>query len=124
MIFYRTDQGKTLQSRPCPGGGNSWTDLLFYERPLYSLLVVAGIAGAEQYHNTFPGYGQGAEGYAKRLASTYADTVASRMLGSAVFPVLLHQDPRYFYRGSGTVRSRLVYAIISAVVTRGDNSRP
>jgi hypothetical protein len=86
-----------------------------------SLLVVAGIAGAEQYHNTFPGYGQGAEGYAKRLGSTYADTVASRMLGSAVFPVLLHQDPRYFYRGSGTVRSRLAYAVISAVVTRGDN---
>ena len=53
-----------------------------------SFLAVAGIAGAEQYHNTFPGYGQGAEGYAKRFGSTYADTVASRMLGSAVFPVL------------------------------------
>jgi hypothetical protein len=88
-----------------------------------SLLVVAGLAGAEQYHNTFPGYGQGAEGYAKRLGSTYADTVASRMLGSAVFPVLLHQDPRYFYRGSGTVRSRLAYAVVSAVVARGDNGQ-
>lgn len=88
-----------------------------------SFLVVAGIAGAEQYHNTFPGYGQGAEGYAKRFGSTYADTVASRMLGSAVFPVLFHQDPRYFYRGSGTVRSRLAYAVMCAVVSRGDNGR-
>jgi hypothetical protein len=88
-----------------------------------SFLVVAGIAGAEQYHKTFPGYGQGAEGYAKRFGSTYADTVASRMLGSAVFPVLFHQDPRYFYRGSGSVRSRLTYAVLCAVVSRGDNGR-
>ena len=88
-----------------------------------SFLVVAGIAGAEQYHKTFPGYGQGAEGYAKRFGSTYADTVASRMLGSAVFPVLFHQDPRYFYRGSGSVRSRLSYAVMCAVVSRGDNGR-
>src|SRR4051812_14175175 len=64
-----------------------------------SFLAVAGIAGAEQYHKTFPGYGQGAEGYAKRFGSTYTDTVASRMLGSAVFPVLFHQDPRYFIVG-------------------------
>ena len=88
-----------------------------------SLLVVAGIAGAEQYHKTFPGYGQGAEGYAKRFGSTYADTVASRMLGSAVFPVLFHQDPRYFYRGSGSVRSRVAYAVMCAVVSRGDSGR-
>ncbi len=88
-----------------------------------SFLVVAGIAGAEQYHKTFPGYGQEAGGYAKRFGSTYADTVASRMLGSAVFPVLFHQDPRYFYRGSGSVRSRFTYAVICAVVARGDNGR-
>jgi hypothetical protein len=88
-----------------------------------SFLAVAGIAGAEQYHKTFPGYGQGTEGYAKRFGSTYADTVASRMLGSAVFPVLFHQDPRYFYRGSGSVRSRLTYAVVSAVICRGDNGR-
>jgi hypothetical protein len=88
-----------------------------------SFLVVAGIAGAEQQHKTFPGYGQGAEGYAKRFGSTYADTVASRMLGSAVFPVLFHQDPRYFYRGSGSVKSRLTYAVMSAVICRGDDGR-
>ena len=88
-----------------------------------AFLVVAGIAGAEQYHKTFPGYGQGAEGYAKRFGSAYADTVASKMLGSAVFAVLFHQDPRYFYRGSGSVRSRLTYAVMSAVICRGDNGR-
>ena len=88
-----------------------------------TFLVVAGVAGVEQAHNTFPGYGQGFEGYAKRYGASYADTVSARMFGSAIFPVLLHQDPRYFYQGSGSVRSRLIYAIVSTVVCRGDNGR-
>jgi len=88
-----------------------------------TFLVVAGVAGVEQAHKTFPGYGQGVEGYAKRYGASYADTVSGRMFGSAIFPVLLHQDPRYFYRGSGTTRSRLLYALVSTVVCRGDNGR-
>lgn len=88
-----------------------------------AFLVVGGIAGVEQSHKTFPGYGQGAAGYAKRFGAAYADTVSARMLGSAVFPTLLHQDPRYYYRGSGTVRTRLLYALVSTVICRGDNGR-
>ena len=71
-----------------------------------TFLVVAGVAGVEQAHKTFPGYGQGFEGYAKRYGASYADTVSGRMFGSAIFPALLHQDPRYFYRGSGSTRAR------------------
>ena len=81
------------------------------------------VAGAEQANNTFSGYGQGAQGYAKRYGATYTDDVLARMIGSAVLPSLLHQDPRYFYKGSGSVRSRLFYAISRAVVTRGDNGK-
>jgi hypothetical protein len=88
-----------------------------------TFMVVAGVAGVEQAHKTFPGYGPGFEGYAKRYGATYADTVAGRMLGSAIFPVLLHQDPRYFYQGTGSTRSRLLYALMSTVVCRGDNGR-
>jgi hypothetical protein len=88
-----------------------------------TFLVVAGVAGVEQAHKTFPGYGQGFEGYAKRYGASYADTVSGRMFGSAIFPVLLHQDPRYFYRGSGSTRSRLLYALVSTVICRGDNGR-
>ena len=88
-----------------------------------TFLVVAGIAGVEQAHKTFPGYGQGLEGYAKRYGATYADTVAGRMLGGAILPAVLHQDPRYFYRGSGTVRSRILYALTSTVICRGDQGR-
>lgn len=88
-----------------------------------TFLVVGGIAGVEQAHKTFPGYGQGFEGYAKRFGATYADVVIGRMLSKAILPAVLHQDPRYFYRGSGTIRSRILYALEFAVICRGDNGR-
>ena len=88
-----------------------------------TFILVGAVAGAEQQHKTFPGYGQEAQGYVKRYGASYADTVAGRMLGSAIFPALFHQDPRYFYQGSGTVRSRLLHALTSTVVARGDNGQ-
>jgi hypothetical protein len=81
------------------------------------------VAGAEQANNTFSGYGQGAQGYAKRYGAAYADDAIGKTIGSAILPSLLHQDPRYFYKGSGSVRSRMFYAFSRAVVTRGDNGR-
>jgi hypothetical protein len=81
------------------------------------------VAGAEQATDTFPGYGQGAEGYAKRYGAAYADDVLGRLIGSAILPSLFHQDPRYFYKGSGSVRSRVFYAVSRALVTRGDDGR-
>jgi hypothetical protein len=81
------------------------------------------IAGAEQATDTFPGYGQGATGYAKRYGAAYADDVLGRVIGSAILPSLIHQDPRYFYKGSGRVRSRAFYAMSRALITRGDDGR-
>ena len=88
-----------------------------------TFFMTGAIAGVEQAHKTFPGYGQGSEGYAKRYGATYADTLSSRMLASAIFPTMLHQDPRYFYQGSGTSRSRVLHALLSTVICRGDNGR-
>ena len=88
-----------------------------------SFLGVAGIAGAEQYENIFPSYGSGFEGYGKRYAAALGNHFASTMLGRAVFPSIFHQDPRYFYKGKGSIRSRAFYAIAAAVVARGDNGR-
>ncbi|MGA8528886.1 MAG: hypothetical protein WB622_04170 [Acidobacteriaceae bacterium] len=48
----------------------------------------------------------------------------SRMIGSALLPSLFHQDPRYFYKGTGTIRERVLYAIKSAFICRGDNGKP
>lgn len=83
--------------------------------------VTAAIAGIEQGTNAFSGYGQGAEGYAKRFGAAYADFVSATFIGSAILPSLLKQDPRYFYKGTGTVRSRMWYAIANAVICKGDN---
>jgi Carboxypeptidase regulatory-like domain len=86
--------------------------------------VGAGIyAGFEQAGNRYPEYGQGAEGYAKRYGAGYADAVAGIFIGNAILPSLLKQDPRYFYKGTGTTRSRLLYAISSSVMCKGDNKR-
>ena len=85
-----------------------------------SFLAVAGIAGAEQYKGIFPAYGSGIEGYGKRYGAALANRVSGDFLGRAVYPSLFHQDPRYFYKGKGSIRSRALYAISRAVVTRND----
>jgi len=81
------------------------------------------IAGAGQATNRYAGYGQGAEGYAKRYGAAYADSTMGKVIGSAALASLFHQDPRYFYKGSGTVRSRAIYAMSRAVITRGDRGQ-
>jgi len=80
-------------------------------------------AGMEQAGNIFPGYGQGAEGYGKRWGSAFADRVTGDILGRAAFPALFHQDPRYFYQGSGSAWSRIGHAISYGFVARSDRGR-
>jgi len=80
-------------------------------------------AGIEQAEDDFEGYGQQFSGYAKRYGATYADRVDSTFLGAAVLPSLLHQDPRYFYRGHGHIVTRALYAISTVVICKGDNGR-
>lgn len=89
----------------------------------FTFLVVAGTAGIEQAQNHFVEYGQGVQGYAKRFGATYADTVSSTFIGGAILPALLKQDPRYFYKGTGSTHSRFLYAIRMSVVCKGDNGR-
>jgi Carboxypeptidase regulatory-like domain len=88
-----------------------------------AMLGVGVAAGIEQANNSFAGYGQGAAGYSKRFAAKFVDGRSSDYLTHAVFPALLHQDPRYYYQGSGSVKSRLVHSINSAFVARSDSGR-
>ena len=88
-----------------------------------SFLAVAGIAGAEQYENVFPAYGSGIEGYGKRYGAALATHVSADMLSRAVYPAIFHQDPRYFYKGNGSIGSRALYAISAAVMARDDNGK-
>lgn len=86
--------------------------------------AVATFAGIEQQRNWYQSYGQGAAGYSKRFAASYAGVATGTFLGGAVFPALLKQDPRYYYKGTGSWRSRLWYALSRSVITRGDNGLP
>ncbi len=86
-----------------------------------TLLSTGITAGIQQARNTYPAYGQGAEGYAKRYGADYGDVVIGRMIGSAILPSIFHQDPRYFYQGTGGFSSRAFHAVSSAVICRGDN---
>jgi Carboxypeptidase regulatory-like domain len=88
-----------------------------------AMIGVGFAAAIEQANNSFSGYGQGAAGYSKRYAAKFVDGRSSDFLTHAVFPALFHQDPRYYYQGSGTVKSRLAHAVSSAFVTRSDSGR-
>jgi hypothetical protein len=81
------------------------------------------IAGGEQASNTFAGYGQGAQGYGKRFGANYADGFNDTMIGGAILPSLFKQDPRYFYKGTGSIPLRAMYAIANSVICKGDNGR-
>ncbi len=84
--------------------------------------VIAGIiAGGQQANNSFPGYGQGAAGYARRFGAAYGDFFIGTYLSNAILPSILKQDPRYFYKGTGTTKSRILYAIKRSVMAKGDN---
>lgn len=87
----------------------------------FTFTLNGAIAGIEQAENQFGGYGQGAQGYGKRFGASYGDIVSSTFIGSAVLPSLFKQDPRYFYKGTGSKRSRVLYAIANSVICKGDN---
>ena len=97
-----------------------------YELAIRSLidpvtLTLTGVsAGIEEATHTYA-WEQGASGYAKRYAAGYGIELTSTLFTNAVLPVLFHQDPRYFYKGTGSVHSRVFYAIANAVVCKGDN---
>lgn len=88
-----------------------------------TILGTAFLAGLEQAGDQYSEFGQGAEGYGKRFGAGYADVLASTFLSGAVFPSLLKQDPRYYYQGTGSTRSRLLHAVANSVTCKGDNGR-
>ena len=84
--------------------------------------VTAGaLAGIEQGKNTYSGYGGGAQGYFKRYGAAYANFVSGTFFGDVIFPSLLKQDPRYFYKGTGSNKSRLLHALAHGVICKADN---
>jgi hypothetical protein len=89
---------------------------------IVSVLGVGALAGINQAGDT-PNYVQGAKGYGERFGAVAADGFSDIMIGGAILPSILRQDPRYYYKGSGTNKSRILHAISSPFVCKGDNGK-
>ncbi|MGC1382429.1 MAG: hypothetical protein WA823_01530 [Candidatus Acidiferrales bacterium] len=90
-----------------------------YDPAEFALTGIVALLG--QASNSDPSYGQGMQGYAKRYATTYGDNVIENFMASAIFPSILHQDPRYFQLGHGGAKKRIWHAFTRAFVTRSDS---
>ena len=77
-------------------------------------------AGLNQATNTDPSLRQGLKGYAKRYGLAFADNGIGNFLTSGVFPIALHQDPRFYQMGRGSFLHRALYAGTRTLVTRSD----
>jgi Carboxypeptidase regulatory-like domain len=87
-----------------------------------TILGSAFVASIDQAGDT-PNYGQGWDAYAKRFGANYANGLTDIFVGGAILPSLLHQDPRYWYQGTGTKKSRALHAISDPIICKGDNGR-
>ncbi len=88
-----------------------------------TFIGVGMAAGAEQAGD-HPNYPEGWKGFGERYGAVYTNGFTDIMIGGAILPSLLHQDPRYFYQGTGTNKSRVLHALMTPFVTRGDNGQP
>lgn len=87
-----------------------------------TIAATAFLAGINQAADR-PAYQQGAKGYGQRFGAVYADGLTDIFIGGALLPSVLHQDPRYFYQGTGTTKSRALHAMSSPFRARGDNGK-
>ncbi len=89
----------------------------------HSFPVLALSAAIGQWQNQYRSLGQGSRGFAGRYGCAFADQAVGNMFGEALFPRLLHEDPRYFRSAKGGVLRRTRYALSRIVITRKDNGR-
>ncbi len=87
----------------------------------YTFPFIGFIALVGQAENSEPSYGQGLKGYAKRYGTSYGDAIIGTFMTTSVAPSLLHQDPRYFQMGTGSVFHRAGYAVSRILITRTDS---
>lgn len=89
----------------------------------WPFLLAGAVAGIGQADDSYEEWGQGAQGYAKRFGAAYSDAFIGNFFGNAVLPVILHEDPRYFQKGTGSPTKRFLWAAASTVWCRRDNGQ-
>jgi hypothetical protein len=116
--FRSTNSGDEFKPLPAKA---KWL-IGFKDSFYYTVYLVSGLfAGLGQLDGNHPQFGQGVEGYAKRYVTSYADQAIGNIMTESLFPVMLHEDPRYFRQQTGSVRSRLGSAVAQIFVTRTDS---
>jgi hypothetical protein len=88
-----------------------------------TVVLAAVFAADAQLINSNPSFGQGMKGYSRYFSASYGDFIIRNYLSEAIYPTLLHQDPRYFRRGIGSKSSRLGYSIGQIFWTHTDSNR-
>jgi hypothetical protein len=88
-----------------------------------TVLLAALFAGEGQLTNSNPEFGEGAAGYGRYFGTSYGDFVIGDFMTEAIFPSLLHQDPRFFPRHTGNTVSRLGYAAYQIFWTHKDSGQ-
>ncbi len=92
-----------------------------FDYPLYFL--GGAFAALGQIDNDDRSYGQGVKGFAQRYAADYGDQMFGNLFTEGIMPSLLHQDPRYFRLGQGSVGKRTWYALTRVFVAHDDNGK-
>jgi hypothetical protein len=95
------------------------TNLDAFDRSTFIDAAIFG--GMGQWHRDNASFGNGIPAYAHYFATSAADFMIGDYMTEAVFPVLLHQDPRFFRRGTGSFLARLRPAITQIFWTRMDS---
>jgi hypothetical protein len=89
----------------------------------WPFLLAGAVSGIGQADDSYPEWGQGAQGYAKRYGAAYTDAFIGNFFGNAVLPSILHEDPRYFQKGTGSKIGRFFWAASSTFWCKRDNGR-
>ena len=116
FVSYNPDAAPLTAAQKFQLGWKNMTDPVVF-------IDTALSAGYSQWRNNHPEFGQGLEGYGKRFGSQYASHFSGIIVGHVVMQSIFHQDPRYFVKGTGSIRSRALYAIGTAFVRKGDNGK-
>jgi hypothetical protein len=87
----------------------------------WPFLLAAVLAGTDQADNSFPEYGQGMQGYAKRFGASYTDYFVGNFFGNAVLASAFREDPRYYQKGTGSYLGRFLWAASGTVWCKRDS---
>ncbi len=86
-----------------------------------TFVSAAGTSGFRQAEDTYPGYGQGWDGYEKRFGAAVANSATTNFFGTFLFPSLFHEDPRHFFSTRRGLKNKVVYSLTRQVITRTDD---